>query len=641
MAVGQRLILHSFYPLILPALLLSTSVLANPPNPKSEAPWPAKPYAVLLVVEKWSDPASVLIEHQKDEFQPVPALLKAWSVPFDILRLDQQHLSSAHLLDRDGSIRYGAVVWLADLESYAGQNLGALQEAVQAGTSLLVIRSRFRDPKMEKMLGLKFKEPYGSTDPFSLSKSHYITREVDRQKLGESEAAGDYSQRFWVEPSGAEILARQGEHPILTLRRSENESSAIWMGATNLAAIRDSVYWRSLFFRSLVWCLGYLVKPDLEYSSRIILEMDDWGTADKGFLSYWRYPTPNEEIIREQLIAPLEKHGAVAVANTITGYVDRKSKRILSPWEQQFTDLFGVGQDYASTQRGLKEAVRAGVLEIQSHGWTHMQPDLDSPPGPWWMADLAGEASVAGWYTEFEDQRRGTEIPAITQRLHMRRSLECLWKDFGVRPLSLREGGGGWSKSYINHTGRLAAEMGFGLFHAEPDGYYFLSRDLVLDMTGIGPEAYHGFERPFHPEQWPVHPDGPLVLTFHDRDISLQPEFLEHLFNDLPAGTKTLSMNQYVGFLHADIHSSTKDGWALTIQFDEPYCVYFATHSSSWQLWMADSLKETLSAKGPLILSVDGKSAVTPDVAEFQRETLRIALPAGLGSHTWKLASAR
>ena len=192
--------------------------------------------------------------------------------------------------------------------------------------------------------------------------------------------------------------------------------------------MRDSSYWRSLFFRSLVCCLGYLVKPDLDYSRRIVMEIDDWGTSDKGFLSYWRYPIPNEQTIRQRLIAPLQRHRAVAVANVITGYVDRKTQRIVSPWTQQFTDLFGVSQDYASSQRGLKAAVQAGVIEIQSHGWTHMQPDLDSAPGPWWTADLAGEASVSGWYTEFEDQRRGVEVPAIAQRLHLRRSLEYLMR---------------------------------------------------------------------------------------------------------------------------------------------------------------------------------------------------------------------
>ena len=114
--------------------------------------WETKPYQVLLVVERWNDPASLLVDHQKDEFQPVAALLKAWSVPFDIFRLDQQHLDSSHLLDRDGRIRYGAVIWTADRDSYSSQNLAALEEAVQAGTSLLVVRSRFRDPALEQEL---------------------------------------------------------------------------------------------------------------------------------------------------------------------------------------------------------------------------------------------------------------------------------------------------------------------------------------------------------------------------------------------------------------------------------------------------------------------------------------------------------
>src|SRR2546426_708395 len=109
------------------------------------------------------------------------------------------------------------------------------------------------------------------------------------------------------------------------------------------------------------------------------------------------------------------------------------------------------------------------------------------------MRKRSGHGSWRRWYTEFEDQRRETEVSAIVQRLHMRRSLEYLRQDFGQRPLSLRPGGAGWSKSYTNHTGRLAAEMGFGLFHAEPSFYCYLDRERVLDMTGIGPEGSCGF----------------------------------------------------------------------------------------------------------------------------------------------------
>src|SRR2546430_3103861 len=60
-----------------------------------KASWPIKPYRVLLVVERWSDPASVLVDHEKDDFQPVAALLNAWAIPFEIFRLDPQHPSAS------------------------------------------------------------------------------------------------------------------------------------------------------------------------------------------------------------------------------------------------------------------------------------------------------------------------------------------------------------------------------------------------------------------------------------------------------------------------------------------------------------------------------------------------------------------
>ena len=69
------------------ALILLASIPAG-----SESALPIKPYRVLVVVEQWDDPASVLVDSEKDEFQPVVALLKAWCIPFDIFRLDQQHL---------------------------------------------------------------------------------------------------------------------------------------------------------------------------------------------------------------------------------------------------------------------------------------------------------------------------------------------------------------------------------------------------------------------------------------------------------------------------------------------------------------------------------------------------------------------
>lgn len=606
-------------------------------------PFLRKPYRVLLVVDKWSDPGSVLVDHQKDNFQPVAALLKAWSVPFDILRLDQQHLDASYLLDRSGGIRYGAVVWLADLQSYQDQDLGALGEAVHAGTSLLVAKSRFLDPTLETLLGAKFREVYTATDPLRTTEPHFITRQLAAEGLDSLKTNWDFATRFWIEPEGAKVLIDQAGHPVLTLNQIAVDTPAIWLGVPDATLLRDSPYWREIFFRSLVWGLGYMVQPNVDYSRAIEVEMDDWGTADKGFLSYWHYLEPGEETLREHLIAPLEKRHAIFAANVITGYVDRKSRRIVSPWEQKFTDPWGLHQDYASTRRGLLDAVAAGVLQIESHGWDHMDPDLESPPGPWWAEDLKGEASADGWYSEFADHRRGKEVPAIVQVFHLEQGLKDIEKDFGQRPLELRPGNGGWSKSQFNNTGRLAARLGFGLFHAEPDFYYYLDRTLVLDMTGISPHFTTGYDRlnTLQADLKPPHPDGPVMVVFHDRDISLRPDFVESFLDALPAGYKPISANQYIGILHAQIASSSTDTeWQLTFDYEDPYCAFFEKHPSSWRLWLSDPLREKLESLHRIRLGTDKEPAKSIRPEGLSRQPLVIQIPAGLGRHVWKLEIA-
>ena len=378
-----------------------------------------------------------------------------------------------------------------------------------------------------------------------------------------------------------------------------------------------------------------MVLPDVDYSQRILVMIDDWGAADKSFLSYWRYQTVTEELMRQQVIPALVKRNAVVSANVVSGFVDRKTHRVISPWDQKFTDIYGVLQDYPSTHRGLKAAVDAGVLEIQSHGWTHMQPDLDSPPGPWWTADLEGEASVGGWYEEFEDTRRGLDAPALTQLFHLKRSLEYLREDFGAQPLSVIIGGGGWSKSYANHSARVAAQAGFGLFDIN-ERYFYLDRDLALDMAGISPGATHQYDRELHAEKWPPHPDGPYVLLFHDRDISLQRDFVERTFQAIAKDVKTIGMNHYVAILHTGIESLAKD-FEFRFQYDERYCAYFKDHESSWRLLLADPLVEKIKGAAAVSVVVDGQLTRTFNASELVGRPVSIHIPAGPRSHTWKL----
>lgn len=598
----------------------------------------AKPYRVLLVVNEWSDPSSMVVKSQTERFEPVVALLKAWSVPFDIFRLDQQRLDATYLFRRTGEVRYGAVVWLADSPSYNDQSLNALEQASKGGTGLIVINSRFMDPVLDKLLGLKFKAPYTSTDALRLTGDHFIVRELKASGEAMPTQVGNYGNRIWVAPITAQVLITQSVHPVLTVNEPEPGTAAIWLGVSDLNDLCNSKFWRNLLFRSLVWDLGYVVRPDVDYAHSIIFELDDWGTADKGFLSYWRYLEPSEQTLRDDFIAPLKQHHATASAMVNTGYMDRKSRRVLVPWEQKFTDLYGLHQDYASTHKGLKEAMAEGVLNIESHGWTHMQADLESAPGPWWTADLQGKGSAGAWYTEFSDGVRGKDAPAAAQLYHMTRSIAELQQDFGVVPLELKPGGDGWSKSDARFTPMLAARVGFGFFHSDTSDYY-LDHELVLDLGKVTPNVGTGYEKldSFHPEQWPYHPDGPVVLGFHDRDIAMDHNFMRKVFAGLPADYKTIATNEYIGILHTDIRSSFDDGgMQLTFTQDPHYCAYFAKHPSSWQLWVADPMKASMKAAGRK-LTIDNKPANLTE-ADLSGDAVTIHLPAGTGAHTWKLS---
>jgi hypothetical protein len=50
--------------------------------------------------------------------------------------------------------------------------------------------------------------------------------------------------------------------------------------------------------------------------------------------------------------------------------------------------------------------------------------------------------------------------------------------------------GSAWSKSLENNSPRTAAEVGFGMFDVN-ESFFYLDRELVLDMKGISPGVDH------------------------------------------------------------------------------------------------------------------------------------------------------
>jgi hypothetical protein len=572
---------------------------------------PVKPYRVLLVIsDQWKDPRSFLVSGN-GEFQILVTMFKSWGVPFDILRLDQTIMDPNHFTNFDGSPKYGAILWDAPNDISAEDSELITEAAEKLHISLIAIGNRVKQPAIQRLLGIRYQGEYMHSSHAMVEGPSFILRGLpaDLRAQGPSLIT---LHRPRVELVEARALASAGGWPQITERELSNDTRAIWIGGDiDKMLLYQPI--RTALRRAITEAIGYsLVKT---WTQSVALTMDDLGNAQNAWLEHWHYPALTQEQIRRYLIEPLKAHKAVLSINTVPGFVDDKRHRILPTWKQQFTDEFGTKQDYLSTKKGLDEGIAAGVFEIHSHGWTHMQPDLSSAPG-WWGTPLDGERAEIGWYREFYDVRRDKEISAAEQKFHMQQSAEWLKAEFGTFPLEFSTGGNGVSRSLDNNTWRLAAEVGYGYY----GGY--LGKDLAVEGRADSNAEFGGSDDV--PLLLPAPPDG------HDRGITHDPEGFAKVF-DLYPGHRFIGLNEYIGYQHADIRNAAAEDTTvkLVITYDPHYCRALIAQKSNWDLYLSDWMLAKVKAKG---IWVDGKKVTTA-----QSELTTVPLEAGAQVHTIEL----
>ncbi|MGZ5927707.1 MAG: hypothetical protein ACXWLX_00710 [Rhizomicrobium sp.] len=574
---------------------------------------PLKPYRVLIVIsDQWKDPRSFLVSGG-GEFQTLVTMFKSWGIPFDILRLDQTLMDPSHFADFAGRARYGAILWDVPGEvSQADQAL--VSDAVQKlHISLIAIGDRLRQPAIQNLLGIRFKSAHmNSAHPMAKSES-FVLRGLgpDLRQQGPDVIAMTRPQ---VDVTDARLLADAGGAAQITEREIDSDTRAIWIGGDSDQMLAYQPM-RTALRRAVTEAIGYALTKS--WTKTIILTMDDMGNAQNVWLEHWHYPALSAEQIRHSMIEPLQAHHAILSLNIVPGFVDDAQHRIVPTWRQQFTDGFGTKQDYVSTKKGLDEGVALGVLEIESHGWTHMQPDLTSPPGPWWGSPLMDERAEMGWYREFYDVRRNREIPAAEQKFHMQQSADWIRNEFGLVPLEFSTGGNGISRSPDNNTWRIAAEQGYGYY----GGY--LGRDLAVEGRADSNADFGGTDDV--PLLLPALPDG------HDRGIAHDPEGFAKVFDKYP-GYLFTGLDEYIGYQHTDISLSPGDA-KLTVSYDPHYGRALIAKPSTWDLHVADWLRPRLQG---LQISVDGKS-----LGPVTHETQTIAFSAGATKHTIAFSSRK
>jgi hypothetical protein len=636
-----------------------------------------KPFKVLVIIgDQWTDPLSYNIDTRRirgEEFIDVVTMLKIWGVPFDILRLDEQRLQINRFLDGEAKPNYGCVIWMANpdvLEGYSAHYQTLKRAVEEYGISMIALFDNIKTKEVAQLVGVDYQgvtniELSGTGEKLTISGDHFITKEAEGISLPDMSkwasasipeangistemvvADGDQEVISMVRCTASEsvrVLGAIGENPQLVVRDISDETKVVWIGGGKDWFRRYPVM-RGIFRKSLVYAMGYGLFND-NFENGFIFIMDDIGCSEHAWSLRWHYPTPSKETLMKYLIEPLEERGLMMVQNITPGYANPETKMIEDPWTvEPFTDIFGNWQDYGSTKAGLDEGLRRGVFEIQPHrAWSHMNWDLDSPPGPWWGSPVGGELALVDWYNEVVDVRRdAVPVPSNDLLFIYKTGIDAVKKSFGVVALSAEV--------------RPGAELREGT-----QGGYDNGRVAAIAGLGVSRECYVGFDRTIEfsmmmPQQFTCHDLDLTERTNAQADVDdadwgllLEMSTEELLASKIGGGRRInlldntdwidsrmdkywMGFNETCAYLHADISAGQKNTTGIEVSYDGHYCKYFEGKPSRWTLELSDEFLESLG-DGTSVF-VDGRNIKMKPASKQL-----IEITAGLGSHRIEILS--
>jgi hypothetical protein len=616
-----------------------------------------KPYKVLVVIgDQWGDPGSYNISGKSrfggttsrlsgEEFRDVISMLKIWGIPFDILRLDQQRLQINRFLNGIIQPNYSCVIWMADpykLEGFSA-NYETMRRVVEDyGISVIALFDYIKTPELANLAGIDYEGmavagAKAEKDKFSISQEHFITAGLAGTVIP-GEVDPNIGTVRCKAKAGTKVLGKVGEYPQLVVRDVNEETKVIWIGGGR-DWFRKYPVMRKIFRKALVYSIGYGVFND-NFENAMVLVMDDIGASEHAYSMQWHYPTPSKETLIKYLIEPLEEYGFIMVQNVTPGYADPVTRMVEVPWTiKKFTDPFGNVQDYGSTKEGLDEGLRRGVFEIQSHrAWTHVNWDLDSPPGPWWDGPIEGEMSHPDWYQETIDERRGKPVPANDMLFIYKVGRDAVEKQFGVTPLAVTCRPG---EDIYRDYGRLAAIAGYGVSRQ-----HYIGHDYAIQFSMMNPEIVgcHDIDlaektdSEMLDEYWKYRPWTESMISAlrsakvvgtkaPGLDFRGGREWIESRKNK-----RWMGFNEYCAYVHSGVDVCPKNGLVVKFDYDGHYCRYFEKKPSSWTLELSEGCLKKLGKKASVY--IDGKAE---KLSLSGQQT--ITIPAGVGTHKVEIKS--
>jgi hypothetical protein len=599
------------------------------------------------------------------DFGDIVALLKLWGIPFDVMRLDIHRMTLGDFLDFGGKPKYGTIVWTArgrNEHPWSPQDYRVVAEAVgRLHIGFIAVGNKIQDKIIQDILGLTYEDFKAFSRPVKCGPlPHFVTRGLEKLTAPAEEVFDEGGALVRVAAADVTVLAASESEPQLTARTIDagSRTRAVWIGGDPDIVFRSSPLFIQFLRRAIIWVQGYGLYK--EYDATVVLRMDDPGSAQSSYLTGWDYPQLDESAIKNGILAPLREHGARLGIGFCPGFPWIPSRSLRHSISVDFVDPRGTRQNIVSSSVGLRQGLLEGLLDIESHGLTHMLPDLDTPPKGgtrWWTGSLASEWPDDRWYREFFDMRRDTEIGAAVQLSRLRQSADWIEQDFGRRPLVFIPGGheisGDWfvegevkpnpasgkpKTIYVpphiaeTYTYKLAAEAGYGL--ALDQTAHYLGRDFVISLgMCTANEIEDNFAR-----------RTPAVVYFHDRDLRLDPGYLANLLDRLSRepGITYMGLEEWAGYLHAGLSAAAPSGDSLSLilTIDQNYGRYFADHPSVWTLHLSDEVRADLRRLGEIEVAIDG-ARQKAEASAFFPERRILTFPRGLGPHSITIFKAR
>ena len=616
-------------------LIWSALVVALPAQPAPSAPVHWKPNKILLVVgSQWADPNGDIIDGRLahphhppgdkltgpvsgDTFWRTAAFLKTCSIPFDILRLDQMELRLNYFLDHHLQPAYGAVIWDVDADAIPARDLAVVKQVVtEHGISLIVLSDRQQPPVIQELLGLQLSASPGVADPapYRVAGGHYITRGLGGEHAP-LRVSGD-RPRPAVTAQGATVLATEGGQPVLTVREITDRASAIWLGGDPAHMLEARPFLLRALRRAVVHGIGYSVYRTFPHT--VVFRMDD--PTCTAMFGNWHFPALTEQEIVDWIVKPLQERNAVLQLNMVPGRFMDPTRRVEPNWTQDYTDEIGERHDLVSNGRGWRRGLDAGVFEVQSHGWTHRNPQWEK----YWAAGPAKRLDNR-WGGEFYDRLGHTEVPNAMQLFSLKRSRAVLEEIWGQRPLYFVSGQHAESYSYANHTARLARKAGFAITQD-----FWLGQDFIINL-----EPYLFTAKGAKTSNVPgLEGERPILILSHDIDVYRDHDFMRKRLAEFGPEYRFMGVNEPIAYLFAEVRGGPAG--RIEFRYDPDTCRHFATNPSTWELHLSDRFRGELNRRGPAGIAIDGKPAAPP-AADFFKEQMEIILPAGTGPHIWEV----